>query len=293
MEGDISRESFCALSQLKASLDTSRTVRDEHATLLRAFVESKQLDNTITSLITDLAGSNDNLEVTPDGSIVIYKNDYFALLVSIVHPAPDFVDGFNPDTIASPVTSGVVCFADVNPSTELHFYDLPADTDLTVFDEQQRLSPRITKPCSRLTTVAFSPWRLMEVSSRHGSYVTVKIIERATADFQWVFDCQTGIPLFQVTCSTESARIETLLDLMIRMAGEQVPLEAARDAFEALSHHRHHFIRWKAVQGLGEVDGVSALQRLKEMVLDPHPHIREAALDFCSEYPTSALEGAA
>jgi HEAT repeat protein len=48
-------------------------------------------------------------------------------------------------------------------------------------------------------------------------------------------------------------------------------------AFEAVSRHPHHFVRWAAIRGMGAISPERALSRVREALEDDHPDIRNTA----------------
>ena len=269
---------------LQTDLSMSSSIMMHHADLLTRFVSSEQFVTCVRDALEQMASVEDSIVTTPDGSIVLFRDANFTIVLSMERPPERFVDGFQPDTITSPIGAGLMCLVSEIENVEVTYYDLPAGLDFAVFDEDLQLPCPTVQLLERYQAFYFHPRKPFEMNAHGRSYVMATLFENRSEDFQWVFDCKSGTTLFQVSCSTEASRTETLLLLLERLTGDRIPEATAIHAFAALSHHPHHFVRWRAVQGLGELNGDLALKRLREMTTDCHPHIREAASEICEQH---------
>lgn len=163
--------------------------------------------------------------------------------------------------------------------------------DLSVFDDLAILHDPQLRNFRQFDTFHFTSRCPFELMADGATYISVTIFDNRVEQFQWVFDCRTGAALFQTSCSNDGSRIETLLDLLGHMAGDRIPSETDVEAFEALSFHELHFVRWRAVQGLANLNAERALHRLAAMRSDAHPHIREMAAEIYSQHEGEHLNG--
>ena len=88
----------------------------------------------------------------------------------------------------------------------------------------------------------------------------------------WFFEKSTLRSVFASAVLADYASLVTLC----RVFGAQHD-EAAKPIVEELAKNEAHFVRWAAVQAMGQIDGERARQMIEERCQDPHPHIQQAA----------------
>ncbi|TCP65059.1 HEAT repeat domain-containing protein [Sphingomonas sp. PP-CE-1G-424] len=218
------------------------------------------------------------IDVLSSNSFIIFRNDHFLLSIQMAGALP--LNALPTDGrryIATAPENGLQ--AVISPSGSLHAarYRLPEGVDLSVFDPEVR--PKLVddqeldekSPCYR-----YNAGEVFKLDFSSPIYV-LRLSETSTLDYQWTFDPSTLAPVFPSVTLPSVGRMETLMDVAVSLTGTVLPRENAIGILESLVDHPLHFIRWKAVQGLGALDPPLAIESLKRLTSDSHPHIRRSA----------------
>jgi HEAT repeats len=88
----------------------------------------------------------------------------------------------------------------------------------------------------------------------------------------WFFEKSTLRSVFASAVLADYSSLVTLC----RVFGAQHD-EEAKPIVEELARNEAHFVRWAAVQAMGQIDAERARQMIEERCEDPHPHIQQAA----------------
>jgi hypothetical protein len=89
---------------------------------------------------------------------------------------------------------------------------------------------------------------------------------------RWEYDPATLLPLRAIAAETAPSRLQYTAQLFTHMGGE-----STLPGLRRMLDHREHFVRWTALQSIMAIDPIEGAARVHEAVLDPHPHIRNAA----------------
>lgn len=89
---------------------------------------------------------------------------------------------------------------------------------------------------------------------------------------EWLFE-RDSLRAWQ---ANDSELVSTQLRVAAYILG-RLGAGSSIEALQALGSHRNHSVRWAAVQNLGRLDREAALERLRQTLDDPHPHLRRAA----------------
>ncbi len=89
---------------------------------------------------------------------------------------------------------------------------------------------------------------------------------------EWLFERET----LRAWQANDSELVSTQLRVAAYILGRLADASSL-EALQSLSDHRNHSVRWAAVQTIGRLDREAALQRLRQALDDPHPHLRRAA----------------
>src|SRR5258706_6634102 len=112
------------------------------------------------------------------------------------------------------------------------------------------------------------------IGARHCDAPTLTVLfgSEVQQSVRWQFDPATLLPLRAIAAETAPSRLQYTAQLFTHLGGEST-LPGLRRMLE----HREHFVRWTALQSIMAIDPIEGAARVREAVLDPHPHIRNAA----------------
>jgi hypothetical protein len=113
------------------------------------------------------------------------------------------------------------------------------------------------------------------IGTRHCDAPTLTVLfgSDIRQSVRWEYDPATLLPLRAIAAATAPSRLQYTARLFTHLGGEST-LPGLRRMLE----HREHFVRWTALQSIMAIDPVEGAARVHEAVLDPHPHIRNAAV---------------
>jgi len=268
---------------------------DSLKSVLRSGISSIGGDSRIESLFTEFVASKEyechllsilrmiyeepsaRVDVLSSNSFVIFRNDNFLLSMQMVGTEPITALGTRTKYIATAPESGLQAVISPTGSLRAWRYGLPSDVDLSIFDPSAR--PALID-VSDLTIESpvyrYNAGEVFKLESKSPICV-LRLSELATLNYQWTFDPDTLRPVFPSVTLPSVGRMETLMDVAVSLSDVLMPKEDAVDILRSLVDHPLHFIRWKAAQGLGALDPLSALDALRTLTADRHPHIKKAA----------------
>lgn len=108
----------------------------------------------------------------------------------------------------------------------------------------------------------------------------------ALGGFTWDFDRQSLRALSITALNGLDSGLETIVELL-----GAVRAPAAAPLLEKLSRHPMHFIRWKAIQAMHNIDEARGLELARAALSDPHPEVRmlaAMATDLARRLPSAA-----
>jgi hypothetical protein len=167
-----------------------------------------------------------------------------------------------------------VIIANVGPKTlEGTGYKLAAPANFDIFDPDATLEPSgdwhlapgealIVKGGEQVTLIANA------IGAR---FLSLSLAPRWSLD--WIFDRETLRPLTRSVAHIDDSQFITCLEAAAWLRDADT-----ESAVTALTGHRAHFVRWKAVQALGTLNPSAALPLIVEAAThDLHPSVRKAA----------------
>lgn len=253
--------------------------------LFDSFVLSGEYKNILKRSLWELAeNAPSRVDRTIGAAFTIFRNDNFLVAVQMFETSPKdkSVQKAKSDLATSP-ENGLQVVVSPDSSITVSRYRLPLDTDLSIFDPSKELEfvddtvIKFLEPCHN-----YNAGEVYKITT-DGPICVVRLREVSCLDFQWTFDGASLKPIFPSITMSSIGRLETVIDLVIKFAGDRIEISTAQKFLNEMLGHRLHFIRWRAVQGLGEIDASLALSALSDMLKDPHPHIRKAAFSAYKE----------
>jgi hypothetical protein len=151
-------------------------------------------------------------------------------------------------------------------------YSLPANFRNDVFDPAVRL-----EPAGPITVPPGEPLKLE--TSRYaydfhipGPLPVLRVATLAIRPLEWLFSKGT----LQAWQANDAELSSTQLRVAAYVLGK-IAHHSSIAPLRALSTHKHHAVRWAAIQSLGRLSRTEALAKIREAINDPHPHVRRAA----------------
>lgn len=251
----------------------------------QSFVSSGEYKNHIVSVLKMIDSEpSARIDVLSSNSFIIFRNSHFLISMQTIGTAPlSALDSDSRRYIATAPENGIQAVISPSGSLRAARYKLPGDVDLSVFDPEIKLDLvdieelDSMSPCYRYN--AGEVFKLDCLSP----ICVLRLSEIPTLEYQWTFDPITLMPVFPSVTLPSVGRMETLMDVAVSLSETVLPRENAVKIFLSLIDHPLHFIRWKAVQGLGALDPPLAIKSLQHLSDDSHPHIRAAATSALSQ----------
>ncbi|WCT74292.1 hypothetical protein PQ455_03425 [Sphingomonas naphthae] len=242
------------------------SISGEYAEIVRSYISSVADDPVV------------KMPAIGKRSVVLFRNSSFSLVLQGICKKSKHVDGFDPTILATVPENGMISVISGGENLTLQKYEFDKPIDISIFDIDVRL--RKIEGCSSLNhgkIVEYDAGNVMNIDVNKGVSYILKLSETAVLPFQWVIDKQSLAPMFPCATLAAVTRMETLVDLSLAFADDRLPREQAIALMKSLLRHPLHSVRWKALQGLSELDDGSTAHALECMSKDPHPHIRAAA----------------
>lgn len=107
--------------------------------------------------------------------------------------------------------------------------------------------------------------------------LVLRLLSEPFEALQWSFCRRTRQPLQSIAATSVDSELVVLARALGAM-GKSCSLPVLHE----LAMHRHHFVRWAALQAIHRIDSNVALPLLENARVDNHPHVRRAAAAACS-----------
>lgn len=151
-------------------------------------------------------------------------------------------------------------------------YRLPDDFRNDVFDPAVRL-----EPAGPIAVPPGEPLRLVTDSFAYDFHIpaplpVLRFATSAVRPLEWLFSKGT----MQAWQANDAELSSTQLRVAAHVLGK-IAHQSSIGPLRALSTHKHHAVRWAAIQSLGRLSRTEALAKIREATSDPHPHVRRAA----------------
>src|SRR3954451_13652819 len=183
----------------------------------------------------------------------------------------------NPSDIADQVFSTMPehrMLAVLGPAAlELRLFKQPPSVRNEVFDPSVALLPNGDLALGPGDVATFVAGRDV-IGTRHCDAPTLTLLfgSDIQQSVRWEFDPATLLPLRAIAAETTPSRLQYTAQLFTHLGGE-----STLPGLRRMLDHREHFVRWTALQSIMAIDPIEGAARLHEAVLDPHPHMRNAA----------------
>jgi hypothetical protein len=156
---------------------------------------------------------------------------------------------------------------------ELGLFKQPPGIRNEVFDPSAALLPNGDLALGSGDMATFVAGRDV-IGTRHCDAPTLTVLfgSDIRQSVRWEYDPATLLPLRAIAAATAPSRLQYTARLFTHLGGE-----STLPGLRRMLDHREHFVRWTALQSIMAIDPIEGAARVHEAVLDPHPHIRNAA----------------
>jgi hypothetical protein len=216
-------------------------------------------------------------------SLTLFEDEAVTLYIRLLRPATSAKLMFSTgraDQLMAVLTEG--------RTLEVRSYRFDAPRDLAVFDPAARIALAGNVQLSRASGPILSRGGDIVDYVAAESLALLVLEKNETVPFQWGFDVATLAPLFSSTTRSGLSRLETLIELVRELISKRVDPATLTGMLERLCEHPMHFVRWKAVQALSEVDRDAGFAIVRKMADDPHPHVAAAAARIVARVSAAA-----
>lgn len=183
-------------------------------------------------------------------------------------------------------TSDIIA-ANLGPGTITYeYYHTPDNFDPEVFNPSIKLTKGQVLEVKPYDVFAIKNQQdAVRVSSVTDSCLQIALISNPKCNQSTFFDSQTLMPIYNTSASIASSRVNYCLDFLGTIGQDKNQCnEASIKTLLDYTQHPDHFVRWEAIRNLFKLSRSAAIDALKSMQHDPHPHIRESATSFLSSY---------
>lgn len=270
-------ESSPNLSNLVNLLDANNTDAvdiKKYQEPLREFLISGEIisifNTALSGLIYDPRHTTANFE---NNGFCLFENDKFKLVMETVHSPPGV--GKMMASAPSSTMFGVVGSGEL----EFDIWKFKNNIDMSVFDPNAGLEKLSKQRITNSGDLAICETNQIPFFSSNQKITIIKLIERHLVPYQWVIDVETLTPLFIRASLASVSRNTTLIDIIKDFSGGGRHCSEFKDVLLELKRHPFHFVRWKAIQVLFDIDQAAGRDALAEAVNDSHPHVSHAAAE--------------
>ncbi|HZR37863.1 MAG TPA: HEAT repeat domain-containing protein [Nevskia sp.] len=151
-------------------------------------------------------------------------------------------------------------------------YRLPENYRNAQFDPEVRLEPAGSGFTAPGGVLLLDSDRYVYDFKVERPLAVAKFSSAAYQTLEWLFERDT----LRAWQANDSELVSTQLRVAAYILGRLADASSL-EALDSLSDHRNHSVRWAAVQTIARLDREAALQRLRQALDDPHPHLRRAA----------------
>jgi len=230
---------------------------------LRELLKTNFVIEVLNSELLRIAGSPTYLGDWRPKQLTIYRGPGYTLSLSTFHGSRRYIHTAPFLGMFAPV-GGI--------SLEYSRYRLPKNYRNDVFYPNIRLE--------RAGSGSVAVGEVLEIRSREYAYdfnvseslLVLKFTSEAFESLEWLFNRENLSPWQANDAEVVSTQLRVASYVLGRLAHQ-----SSLETLETLAAHRHHAVRWAAIQGLGRLSRTVALQKLERALSDPHPHIRKAA----------------
>ncbi|MCB1454615.1 MAG: HEAT repeat domain-containing protein [Rhizobiaceae bacterium] len=177
----------------------------------------------------------------------------------------------------------VVCYANdfvyanLGPiPLEFELLETPREQVNEVFDRSMvPYSVRICRQQRGETIKVRAGVDILKVSKpERDTYQIYAVSSHPRKSLLWHYDADTLVPKYCTAASLMSSRVQTAINILVRMGGQTTATTAA---IASAAKSGDHFVRWSAIAAVTSLDPHMGLELLQTALADPHPYVKAAA----------------
>lgn len=151
-------------------------------------------------------------------------------------------------------------------------YELPPTFRNEVFDPTLRLSPAGNRRVGAGEILRLPSGRHAYDFIYEEPTPVLKFMTSAIHPLEWLFT-RNSLQAWQANDADLSfTQLRVAADVVGKFAHQ-----SSLQPLKRLTQHKHHAVRWTAIQNLARLSRSEAIDRLRTAVNDPHPHVQRAA----------------
>ncbi|WP_029922952.1 HEAT repeat domain-containing protein [Nevskia soli] len=171
-------------------------------------------------------------------------------------------------------SSEAAMYVPIGPqSLHCDLYHLPPHAN-DVFDPKLRLEPagRVTARPGEILLAEPDMVYDFQAGAGDSPVVAVVLTTPFALRLKWIFDRNTMKALWATDADVIDMQLRAASDVLGNLRDP-----SSLEVLEWLSTHRHHAVRWSAIQNVARIKASSARPLLKRALDDPHPLVQAAA----------------
>jgi hypothetical protein len=261
---------------LRALLDVGSFAIDEYAAPFAALLRSGFVSQLVVDTLANLERDATRVDATAeDADWRLLLTEHFSLgLRTPPRYALDGTAARQPGRTLSAIPNDVLIGIIGSGSVRANLYRSASPRDPEVFRRDHRIElvgERRLRAGDQLLLRACED--VLDVVEVDGDVAMVELALTNALRIVWNYDAETLAARFASSGSVDATRMEFALELF-RIFEDKASLpHLGRIARE----YTHHWVRWKAVKTMLQLDLAAGLTALDGAVDDAHPHVRNAA----------------
>lgn len=230
---------------------------------LRTLLASGYVTEALNRELAALAADPCHLGRWLPSEWVLHRGPGYALTVSRFEQTRRFIHALPFYALLSPLS---------REGLHWHRYKLPADYHNPVFVPGLLLEPDGEDRIAPGGIVALHSDRYAYDFQLPEPVLVLKLSTSAIRPLEWLFSREQRTSWQGNDADLSSTQLRVAADVLGKFAHQ-----SSLPALKLLTGHRHHAVRWAAIQSLGRLSRSEAIAQLQASLQDPHPHIRRAA----------------
>lgn len=230
----------------------------------RALLQSPFLTEVINSELKrslNLQGPNSNWLST---ELVLHRGGGYGLSISVFESPQRYIHSLPYHAMYAAVGGESTLFC--------NFFDLPKNFRNEIFDPSLRLTPAGTMRVEAGNVLLLRSGERAYDFACERPVPVLKFMTTVIYPLEWLFT-RNGLQAWQANDADLSY---TQLRVAADVAGKFAH-QSSLQPLKQLAQHRHHAVRWAAIQNLARLSRSEAIEHLSAAVNDPHPHVQRAA----------------
>lgn len=250
---------------------TSETFWDFESAI-ESFFRSDFLSEFLHRQVSRIQQEKDYDAVQSDDEIELIRGEGFRISMGKLKASPSLLTGSYTEVVC--YASDFMC-VNLGPALlDVDLFRFPADRNIDYFERtvrpalighRQQLVGEIVRARAGIDVLRFSP-------PLRDTFQLYAVALKPRVPLLWHFDASTLDAKFCTSANLMSSRIQTGIDILVRMKRADAIPEIT-DAAKS----KDHFVRWTAIASVVCMDQTVGVELLRAALSDAHPDVRSAA----------------